>query len=43
MLRCWIETENNQKLELTQNSEYDVINIEGLNPAGATINTNICN
>lgn len=39
MLRCWIETENNQKLELTQNSEYDVINIEGLNPVGATINT----
>lgn len=39
MLRCWVETENGQKLELTQNSEYDVINIEGLNPVGATINT----
>jgi hypothetical protein len=34
-----VETENGQKLELTQNSEYDVINIEGLNPVGATINT----
>lgn len=39
MLRCWVETESGQKLELTQNSEYDVINIEGLNPVGATINT----
>lgn len=39
MLRCWVETDNGQKLELTQNSEYEVINIEGLNPVGATINT----
>jgi hypothetical protein len=39
MLRCWVETENGSTLELTQNSEYDVINIEGLNPVGATINT----
>lgn len=40
MLRCWVETESGQKLELTQNSEYYVINIEGLNPTTATINTN---
>lgn len=39
MLKCWIGTENGQKLELTENSEYDVINIEGLNPVSATINT----
>lgn len=39
MLRCWAETETGSKLELTQNSEYDVINIEGLNPVSATINT----
>lgn len=39
MLRVWVQPDSGLKYELTQNSEYDVINIEGLNPVGATINT----
>lgn len=39
MLRCWVEPDDGSKYELTQNTEYELINIEGLNPTGATINT----
>lgn len=39
MYRCWIENEYSEKLELTNNKNYTVYQIDGLDPPTATINT----
>lgn len=39
MFRCWIENEYKSKLELTDNPDYTVYQIDGLEPPQATINT----
>lgn len=39
MFRCWIENEYGNQLELTNNPNYRVYQIDGLEPPQATINT----
>ena len=39
MFRCWIENEYNQKIELTNNQDYKIYQIDGLEPPQAIINT----
>ena len=39
MYQCWIENEYGERLELTNNKNYTVYQIDGLNPPDATINT----
>ena len=39
MYKCWIENEYNEKLELTNNKNFTVYQIDGLDPPAATINT----
>ena len=39
MYQCWIENEYGEKLELTNNKNYTVYQIDGLEPPAATINT----
>lgn len=39
MYQCWIENEYGERLELTNNKNYTVYQIDGLNPTDATINT----
>lgn len=38
MYQCWIENEYGEKLELTNNKNYTVYQIDGLQPPDATIN-----
>lgn len=39
MYQCWIENEYGERLELTNNKNYTVYQIDGLNPPDAIINT----
>lgn len=39
MYQCWIENEYGERLELTNNKDYTVYQIDGLNPPDAIINT----
>lgn len=39
MYQCWIENEYGEQLELTNNQNYTIYQIDGLNPPAATINT----
>ena len=38
MYQCWIENEYGEKLELTNNKNYTIYQIDGLQPPDATIN-----